>query len=47
MQLKQIVKELKKTKYRPTMTTLSSRDQACIHPDLQYLKRHQYIPLCK
>ncbi len=31
-QIKQVVKELKNTSYRPTMAVLASRDHYCIHP---------------
>ena len=30
----QVVRELRRTKYRPTVAILASREQLCIHPDV-------------
>lgn len=37
-QLSQVIKELKKTPYEPTMTILGSRDQLCINHTIAHLK---------
>jgi hypothetical protein len=37
-QLAQIIKELKTTSYKPTMTLLGSRDQYCIHKNVSKAK---------
>ncbi|OZJ04668.1 hypothetical protein BZG36_02880 [Bifiguratus adelaidae] len=34
-QLSQVVKEIKRTAYRPNVAVLGSREQMCIHPDLK------------
>ncbi|GBG29891.1 Regulator of telomere elongation helicase 1 [Hondaea fermentalgiana] len=34
-QLSQVVQELKRTAYRPRVTILSSRDNMCVHPEVQ------------
>ncbi|KRX03204.1 P-loop containing nucleoside triphosphate hydrolase [Pseudocohnilembus persalinus] len=45
-QIKQVIKELKKTVYLPTSSILASRDQYCIKRDFQPLKGHALISSC-
>ena len=46
-QLKQAIKELKKTVYRPKMMVLSGRDKSCTNPDLNSLEGNIKILKCQ
>ncbi|KAI5660588.1 hypothetical protein M9H77_29381 [Catharanthus roseus] len=37
-QIRQVIQELKRTKYRPKMIVLGSREQLCIHEDVRLLR---------
>eukprot|EP01022_Parablepharisma_sp_SALTPOND_P000088 TRINITY_DN1003_c0_g1_i10.p1 TRINITY_DN1003_c0_g1~~TRINITY_DN1003_c0_g1_i10.p1 ORF type:complete len:945 (+),score=123.31 TRINITY_DN1003_c0_g1_i10:294-3128(+) len=46
-QLTQVIKELKKTVYRPVISTLGSRDMLCINPNANIYKGTQLNITCK
>ena len=45
-QIKQIVREIKKTVYRPKLMVLASRDQMCINQDVKGLPRYAQRATC-
>ena len=45
-QIKQIVREIKKTVYRPKMMVLASRDQMCINQDVRNLPHYAQRASC-
>ncbi|RZC50378.1 hypothetical protein C5167_018802 [Papaver somniferum] len=45
-QLQQVIQELKRTNYRPKMTVLGSREQLCIHDDVQMLQGKAQTNAC-
>ena len=45
-QIKQIVREIKKTVYRPKLMVLASRDQMCINQDVRGLPRYAQRATC-
>eukprot|EP00397_Hematodinium_sp_SG-2012_P006779 GEMP01006815.1.p1 GENE.GEMP01006815.1~~GEMP01006815.1.p1 ORF type:complete len:881 (+),score=156.62 GEMP01006815.1:170-2812(+) len=45
-QLKQVIRELKKTPYRPTTTMMASREQFCLSAQVKKLKGSQQVVVC-
>ncbi|XP_042391048.1 regulator of telomere elongation helicase 1 homolog isoform X1 [Zingiber officinale] len=46
-QLKQVIRELKTSNYRPRMTTLGSREQLCIHDEVRLLRGRAQNNACR
>lgn len=46
-QLTQVVRELKKTAYRPRIAVLGSREQLCVHPSVSQLRGTQQNNACR
>ncbi|KAL3680444.1 hypothetical protein R1sor_023400 [Riccia sorocarpa] len=46
-QLQQVIRELKATSYRPKMVVLGSREQMCIHRDVQLMRGRGQTQACR
>ncbi|KAG6543819.1 hypothetical protein Mapa_014659 [Marchantia paleacea] len=46
-QLQQVIRELKATSYRPKMIILGSREQMCIHKDVQLMRGRAQTQACR
>ncbi len=46
-QLKQVIKELKNTKYKPKVAILGSREHLCVHDKIGTMHGTQQIQACR